>query len=204
MALSTPLPLPLLDLINRELESDETPVWIGQPIPKFFSRTPLSNFLFAIPWTAFSIFWMCGAAGFRIPEFGPQMFFMLFGLPFVLIGLGLLSTPFWERSRMKKTAYVITDHRAIIFSGGFSSTTIRSFEPSELKSTTRHEKANGTGDILFDPDAEEQNSHNRNFSHATVGFFNIPNVREVEKHIRELAKKAKTARKTYEDEDNEE
>lgn len=185
------LPMPLLDLVNRELESDERPVWIGQPIPRFFTAGATGAFLFAIPWTAFAIFWMCGASGFQIPEFGPHLFFVLFGLPFVLIGFAMLCTPVLERNRLKKSVYVVTDRRAIIICFGLLSTTIRSFEPVELKSIRRRERVNGIGDIMFDQDTDTQQQNPLN-EHPAI-FFNIPNAKEVERYIKELAKKAKPA-----------
>src|SRR5437763_9868076 len=119
----------LAALVDAELASGERMVWVGQPIPSRYARGSLAIVLFGIPWTAFAIFWMAGVSGFKIPNltrgFG---WFPLFGIPFVLIGLGMLSTPFWVRRKARRTAYVITDRRAIVVEGGaWRSVTIRSF-----------------------------------------------------------------------------
>ncbi len=44
--------------VRHELRADETPQWIGYPIPKQYAiQEGLTLFLFGIPWTAFVIFW---------------------------------------------------------------------------------------------------------------------------------------------------
>ncbi|MDR1925620.1 MAG: hypothetical protein LBQ66_14710 [Planctomycetaceae bacterium] len=177
-------------LVNNELDDDETIEWIGQPIPCLFSKKSLPQFLFAIPWTAFAIFWICGASGFKIPEFGPNLLFPLFGLPFVLIGLALLSSPFWFRRSMRQTVYAITNHRAIIFERGFFSFNIMSFEPEDLNNLHRKQKANGTGDIYFGSISANVPKQMEEFI-ATTGFFNIRNVKDVERKIRQLKESKK-------------
>ena len=70
--------------ITRELQPGEVVVWAGRPDPDRFMRGGFLLWLFFIPWTAFSLFWMAGASGFRAPDFsGPASFFPLFGLPFL-------------------------------------------------------------------------------------------------------------------------
>ncbi len=184
------LPLYLQEQVERELEDGEQLVWTGQPVPKYFTTHSTGAFLFAIPWTAFAIFWICGASGFKIPDFsGPQSLFPLFGVPFVLIGFWLLSTPLGMYRNMKRTAYAITDHRAIIFAGGTFSTTVRSFEPDELTDLTRKERRNGFGDIYFYGPPSFSAAQQRGPSAVyDLGFLNLPNVREVERLLRDLAR----------------
>ncbi len=101
--------------VKHELEPGEKILWMEQPVPRYFTANSTGMFLFAIPWTAFAIFWICGAAGFKIPDFskGHFNFFPLFGVPFVLIGIGLMSAPLRAYRKAFKTIYVITDRRAI-------------------------------------------------------------------------------------------
>jgi hypothetical protein len=42
--------------------------------------------------------------------------FPLFGVPFVLIGLGMLAAPYWMRRKAQNTVYALTDKRALILS----------------------------------------------------------------------------------------
>ena len=88
------IPLKLQEIVQRELDRDERVGMKHNAKPKFFSGPAFGFFLFAIPWTAFSVFWMAGAAGFKIPQFkNGEDLFPLFGIPFFLIGIGLLSSP---------------------------------------------------------------------------------------------------------------
>ena len=86
----------------------------------------------------------------KIPDFKEEFdLFPLFGIPFVLIGFGMLSSPYWTMRKARRTAYVLTTARAIIFDGGFS-TTIRSFGPDRLTDLRRKQRADGSGDVIFE------------------------------------------------------
>ena len=171
-------------LIESELEGGERIDWAGKPVPALFAFRSVPILLFAIPWTAFSLFWIAGASGFEVPSFKETAdFFPLFGLPFLLIGLAMLSAPLLGLRNAKKTAYVLTNKRAIIFAGGFS-TTIRSFDSTRLRDLRRKQRANGTGDLIFerrlslDADGDRQTTDH--------GFLAIANVKEVEGMVRKL------------------
>jgi hypothetical protein len=72
-----------------------------------------------IPVTAFAIFWMALASQQTKQISGPGSFFPLFGIPFIVVGLGMLSSPLWRGRKALRTVYALTDQRAIIFEGGF-------------------------------------------------------------------------------------
>ncbi len=175
------------DLVKRELEAGERVLWMEHPVARYFTPASRASFLFAIPWTAFSIFWICGAAGFKLPDFskGGAVLFPLFGLPFLLIGLGMLSSPIWTYRRARRTVYVITNRRAISFAAG-RRMTIRSFAPDELYDVYRTEKRDGSGDVIFG-----------GASHAgeepVQGFYNVRDARTVEQMLKALAETARTA-----------
>ena len=179
------IPRHLRDYIDRELDDDERIVWVDMPIPRFFTKGSLAAFLFAIPWTAFAVFWICGASGFKFPDFKEGSdFFPLFGIPFVLIGLGMLSTPIWTYRAALKTIYAITDKRAITVTGFFSRT-VRSYLPNQLGDITRRENRNGIGDLVFDRQVSYHNEGRTSIKE--LGFLGVRNPREVEKLLRELA-----------------
>lgn len=172
--------------MDDELRSGERLVWSGQPIASRLARRSIGIVLFGIPWTAFAVFWIAGASGFKMPDFShPSGLFALFGVPFVLIGLGMLSSPYWMMRKAKRTAYVITDKRAIVFSGGlWGSITVRSFEPDKLKDIRRVQKPDGTGDLIFDQIwTNNGNGSKQNMDH---GFLAIADVRNVEQMISRL------------------
>ncbi len=185
MISDTVIPRFLQEKVDNELDSGERIQWMDMPIPRYFTPGSTGAFLFAIPWTAFAIFWVCGASGFKVPDFSSGVnFFPLFGLPFILIGLGLLSTPLWTYRKALKTVYVITDKRAITIEGG-RLMTIRSYPPEQLQNIYRKERRNGTGDVVITRRAW-QNSEGNNRSEE-LGFLRISNPKEVEKMLNKLA-----------------
>jgi len=183
------IPRELEEKVKRELESGEHVVWMEQPIPRYFTAMSTSAFLFAIPWTAFAIFWICGASGFKLPDFskGGFSFFPLFGVPFVLIGLAMLSTPLWAYRKSFKTVYVITDRRAITFDGGWT-TTIRSYPPDRLQNIHRKEKRDGTGDVVLGQQIWSGSEGGQ--QSMDLGFLNIRDPKTVETMVKKLASQA--------------
>ena len=184
-----PIPRDLKDKVKRELEADERLLWMAQPIPRFFTERSTGSFLFAIPWTAFAIFWMCAASGFKFPDFsqGGFSFFPLFGLPFLLIGVGMLSAPWWMYRKAFKTIYAITDRRAMILESG-RTTAIRSYPPNRLRNIYRKEKNDGTGDVIFDSLASGGSDAER--PALVFGFLNIYDPKTVEHMLRAITERA--------------
>ena len=180
------VPGPLRNKIEMELRSGERIVWTAQPIPARVTRGSWIIVVFGIPWTAFALFWI-GAAGWGASHApGPFKLFPLFGVPFVLIGLGMLSSPFWLRKKAAKTVYMITDQRAVVLSEGFRGRTrVESYAPAQLQSTTREENSDGSGDIIFETRVWRDSDGDRRSQR--IGFFGVPDVRTVEEHIRALA-----------------
>ena len=193
------LPPETATLLQNELQPGERVAWIGQPIPGRFARRGILIAIFGIPFTAFALFWTVTAA-FGTSHIGnpggpAQLFrlFPLFGLPFVLAGLGLLSSPYWLHRKARRTAYVITDRRAVIFDPGFGrSSTIRSFEPDRLHDLRRVQNSDGTGDLVFERQWRTDGEGSR--QSTDIGFLAIPNVQEVEGYVRTLAATASVQR----------
>lgn len=181
------IPQPLRDKVDRELERDERIEWIGMPKRVFFTPVSTASFLFGIPWTAFALFWIAGAAGFKIPQFNQGFdLFPLFGIPFVLIGCGMLSAPIWAYRSAGKSVYVITDQRAITFNGGWT-TTIRSYPPEKLTDVYRKEKADGSGDVIITRRAWRDSENGQQVEE--LGFLRVENAKEVERRLKSLADK---------------
>jgi hypothetical protein len=183
------IPRELDDKVKRELESGERILWMEQPIPRYFTAMSTGAFFFAIPWTAFAVFWMCGASGFKLPDFskGGFSFFPLFGLPFLLIGFGMLSSPLWSYRKAFKTVYVITDRRAITFDAGWT-TTIRSYPPDKLQNIHRKEKRDGTGDVVLGQRVWSGSEGGQ--QSQDLGFLNVRDPKTVEQMLRKLAEHA--------------
>jgi hypothetical protein len=181
-----PIPPDLRTKVDNELAPGEHIEWIGVPRPHYFTPASTSAFLFAIPWTAFAIFWMSAASWGVSKSDGPAMTwaFPLFGLPFVLIGFGMLSTPLWTHHSARRTVYAITNRRAILVRGG-RTTTFRSFLPDRLHELQRRERNDGSGDVVFVSRFWTDSEGDRRTEET--GFMRIDNPKEVEDRLRHLA-----------------
>jgi hypothetical protein len=155
-----------------------------------------------------------GPAREKEPGFSFHDLFPLFGIVFVVVGLGMLCSPLWMIHKARTTAYLVTDRRAIIFQGGWS-THVRSFGPSALGQLERREKGDGSGDIILAKEAHYTEGHYTagyysgtpgrgghyvpgswmpgRWSTKEIGFFGIPQVKHVEQLLRELAARRKEA-----------
>lgn len=174
--------------IKSEINPDERLIWSGQPLASKMAKRGIPLAVFGIPWTAFSLFWTYAASGFEMPSFNSGFdFFPLFGIPFILIGIGLLTAPFWMGFSAGNTVYVLTNKRAIIFSKSFSNFTIKDYLPEQLKDVYRQEDAEDRGSIIF---GEEVGTGKNSNTSTSYGFLGIPDVREVEKLVKELAEKS--------------
>lgn len=183
--------------VRSELAHGEQLLWVGQPRPSRFARMTIPIVLFGIPWTGFAIFWTtmaswglwgnAGGAQNVGPGFLFSICFPLFGLPFILIGLGMLSSPFWARRRAKRTCYAVTNRRAILLAAGaFRGVEVRSYRPADLTKMFRRENADGSGDIVFEEITQVRSTRDSSSTTRTQerGFLGIENVREIEELLR--------------------
>lgn len=168
-------------LVDNELDRDERLVWLAQPDPKAFTRGYWPIQLFGIPFTAFSVFWITMAA-----SMGGGLF-ALFGLPFVLVGSGMLSAPYWGRRWARKSVYAITDKRAIVFKQEWNGMSIRSFRPEQLGSIERRQHADGAGDLIFTREISSYGGNNSGPRITPIGFLGVANVKQVEDLVEQLA-----------------
>ena len=186
----TTLPNQVRNRVEMELRAGERIVWTGQPIPERFARFSWFLAVFGIFWTGFSVFWVLGAGWMTSNSStpGPFKLFPLFGLPFVAIGIGMLTSPIWMRKKAANMAYVITDQRAFIseqtWRGGIH---VQSFGPRELQSLERRQHADGSGDLIFFTERWRDSDGDRRTRQS--GFFAIRDVKAVEEHLRALAQK---------------
>lgn len=184
--------------VRSELDSDEQLLWVGQPRPSRFARSAIPLVVFGIPWTAFAVFWVAGASGILFGGFGGPVngpaglgaffgCFPLFGVPFVLIGLWMLSSPYWLRRKAERTYYALTDRRAILWEAGwFGSVDVRSYRPAQLAKLRRTEHADGSGDLVFEETVTIGRNSDRQMTTSTQrhGFLAIDHVHQVEELLR--------------------
>jgi hypothetical protein len=160
---------------QAQLEPGERLLWWGKPDPKRGLLLTIPVVLFGIPWTAFSIFWMAAASGLVFGDSNRGWFslFALFGLPFVLVGLGMLTAPYWAYRKAQQTIYALTNRRALIITSG-RATKVKSYAASDIGTIERTERANGKSDVMFATVVTSKNLQ-------SIGFMGIENGRQVER-----------------------
>ncbi|HEX4533794.1 MAG TPA: hypothetical protein VH000_06150 [Rhizomicrobium sp.] len=120
--------------------------WTGRPGGGLM-LTSRDTFLipFSLLWGGFAIFWETSVLQSSAP-----IFFRLWGIPFVLVGLYFIAGRFfadaWIRGRLH---YAVTDQRILIERKGISAA-FTALPIDRLPSVTLVEKSNGRGTILFD------------------------------------------------------
>lgn len=183
--------------IQGELRNGESLIWWGVPEPRAYSRAMRPVFWFGIPWTLFALFWIAAASlmlgmggdGMKDAD-GPMIifrFFPLFGIPFVLIGIGMLTSPFWVRRLARRACYGLTDQRVIIRRHRWlSGIEVRSYTSEQLGKMVRREFPDGTGDLIFEQYVEHGTDSDGHRTTRTIehGITGIEDVRNVEKLIR--------------------
>jgi hypothetical protein len=184
--------------VRSELAPGERLLWVGQPRPGRFARSAIPIALFGIPFTAFALFWIAMASGMLVGGFrggnnGPGGFgalfacFPLFGVPFLLVGLGMLTSPYWLRRLARRTCYALTDRRAILWQAGWlGGVEVRSYGPADLTKLRRTEYADGGGDLVFEEVVTwgRDGRGNATVNRQQRGFLAIDNVRQIEELLR--------------------
>jgi hypothetical protein len=154
--------------LERELRADEAVLWHGWQLGRIEARMFLT-YIFAIPWTAFSVMWtgLAAAAIAGSGEDGPGWIgwaFPLFGLPFVAIGLGMLAGPFVPWFQQGRVLYVVTGERVLKLSLG-RALEVTAVPADRIGLATRSEQRDGTGSLTLaikigrDSDGDRQTEH---------------------------------------------
>ena len=132
-------------IIQKELEPREKLLWAGQPAQGIKLR---GSDAFMIPfgflWGGFAIFWEYSAM-----QSGAPFFFLLFGIPFVLVGLYIMFVRFYVEAKQRgNTFYGVTDERVVIASG-LSRKKVTSLNLRTLTDISLSESSSGSGSITF-------------------------------------------------------
>jgi hypothetical protein len=97
-------------------------------------------------WGGFAIVWEGSVLFFAGNSGGPPIFFVLWGIPFVVVGQFLIWGRFlakrWDRAR---TIYALTDQRVLILKGR----SLQSMYLVQLPGITQSSRADGSGSLEF-------------------------------------------------------
>ena len=176
----------LQNLLRDELKPGERVLWCGQPDSWRVARQRIGLFIFGLVFLGIVLFGAARANNLDVSglkDMAPDslLFFVLCFSPFIVIFLLLLLSPLWTVRTAKKTLYAVTSSRALIFEPNtFIGFTLRSFAPGTLNDVERTQRANGSGDLVFKKDFVRTARKSRGYTFP-VGFFGIPDVRNVER-----------------------
>lgn len=154
------------EFCRRYMIDDEYILWRGRPEKgNIFTGRDIIVVLFSIMWLLFSLFWEI-----TVIKSGTSFFLVLWGLPFVGVGLYMLFGRFIHTAYLRdKTFYVITNKKIIIKRGNrIEMHDERDLPPMDI---TIHKNGNGT--ILFCEDVYTR----RGGSHRT--YFMLENIADV-------------------------
>ena len=173
-------------MVRRELEPGEKLVWLGRPIARRI----------AVGWWPIAIFGLVfsgmgalvvGMLATMAAEMDDstiiRLMAVLIGVTFVLGGLVITGLPFLVYRRATRTVYALTNRRAIIWDAGLGSNIhVRTFDADRLGSTSRRERSDGTGDLIFEETVAPVKGDPRHV--IRFGFFAINHVHEVQNLLR--------------------
>ena len=178
---------PLQLALTRELRSGERLIWSAKPLIKV-SKAGFGIWMFAIPWTAFSLFWvsmaMVGANEMAGDDGWLAYAFPLFGVPFVLIGLGMLASPFTSFWTAPKTMFAVTDERVLKLYLG-RSLAVESVPADRIGLVNRHENSDGSGTLRIATRIGTDSDGDRHTEHFIIG--EVDDVFAVAKHVEKLS-----------------
>lgn len=188
---------PLEMALQRELQRGERVLWKGRPLPRL-NITAFALWLFAVPWTAFALFWTVMAyAGVSSmePEDGGLIAyaFPLFGLPFILVGLGTMAGPFLPLFLARRTMFAITDRRLIRLRLGQRLIT-QSVEGASIGSIERSERRDGSGTLKIVAEKYADSEGDQRIEHFVIG--EVANVIEAENELRDMRERISQSGRT--------
>jgi hypothetical protein len=133
--------------LRPELGRSERLLWSGMPQQGLCLRAAdILMVPFSLMWGGFAVFWE-----YSVVSSGAPLFFTLWGIPFVLVGIYIVVGRFFVDSfQRSRTYYGVTDQRIIIRRGlmGRAITTLLIQNLNELLLT---ERSDHSGSITFGP-----------------------------------------------------
>jgi hypothetical protein len=161
------------------LQPGEKILWTGKPDPsRLIGRGDAFMIPFSLMWGGFAVVWEAGVIGFGAP-----FFFMLWGIPFVVVGQYFIWGRFvYKRWDRRRTVYGLTSQRVLILRGK----SLQSVFLNDLPNINQTARIDGSGSLEFgDPGPygyrRWANSGMDVFSpgRGVPAFYDIPDVARV-------------------------
>ncbi len=139
------LPAPLARAADRETRGERI-AWIGRPDAMTAAKWSMLIWILALPWLYFAFKWELTSVGLLAQELSigksktpvyVLVALALWGLPFIGVGLGMLSAPLWAYRKAMATVHIITDRRLLSIRHQRGRIAMATFEPARIISVTR-------------------------------------------------------------------
>jgi hypothetical protein len=158
--------------LERELGPDELVQWHGWQLGRIEPRM-FGIYIFAIPWTVFSLGWtgIAATAVASMGDEGPGLIawaFPLFGLPFIAVGAWMLSRPFVPLIEKGRVLYVVTDKRVLKLSLG-RELEVNAVPADRIGPAERREARDGTGMLRLAVRIGKDSEGDRQPEHFVIG-----------------------------------
>jgi hypothetical protein len=131
---------------DAHLVAGEKILWVGRPDPTM--RLTKSDFFavpFSLAWGGFAIFWETS-----VIASGAPIFFVLWGVPFVAVGLYLIAGRFVQKARVRRrTLYAVTDRRVLKVVRRRSGDNVDALFVDAIPVVNRELRRDGSGSVLF-------------------------------------------------------
>ncbi|MFN2527030.1 MAG: hypothetical protein ABR505_12345 [Actinomycetota bacterium] len=190
-------------VLSDELMKDERILWGGQPDPdRHFSAADVFLIPFSIMWGGFALFWEAGVLGLWGDSNGEEapFFFVLWGIPFVFIGLYMMFGRFIYKARKKRrTFYVVTDRRVLSLVRSQRGDKIQAAFIETIPSVNKRIRTDGSGSITFGSSPSWSDWYaNTGLEFMawgwggvgnTVVFYDVPDARQVAKLVNDLRRR---------------
>jgi hypothetical protein len=188
------IPASIRENIRGQLAEGEQVIWVGRPSLKLLRRHDSMTRIASAVLIAVGL---GSQVGIALALTGLYLVVAsVFALAFTAFGIvGLLLPILHKRKASKRSVYVLTDRRALVWD---SLTQIQSYAAGEVKDLRREEDSRlpGAGDLIFDledadavdlggPPASKTKRGRREKQIATHGFEMLEDVEAVEKLVRE-------------------
>ena len=204
MSSTNKVPKRLRMIVNNELSSNEHILYIAQPVASYWSPESVSASTFGLIILLVSLPFFIAL----FPDYSNRTNYEAIALifqylviisPVFIIGIAFLFMPLWRHLDLLNTVYVLTNERAIIivkkdFLSSFhlltmhpgmnGNNTLECYKLKELHKIYKRNRINNLGDLRFG--VEQFYSLRGGYGYREVGFFNIKNLKLVEKLFQQL------------------
>lgn len=186
-------PDPLESALRAELDAGEHLRWHGRAHMGAVNCAAFGIWLFAIPWTAFALFWTFMAyTGISETEGGLIKYaFPAFGIPFILVGLGMMAGPFLGLFANREVMHGITNRRVITLIKSGKTKRVKSLQARHIGPISRWEGKKGRGKLTIETHSTRDSEGNRKTE--TVDLIGIDEVQRVGELVRELSRSVEKA-----------